>query len=468
MSDHRALTFSRLGLALALAYCGGAQAQSLQEVYDAARAYDATYLSARALADTAQYKLEQAQSLGRPNVGAAVGSTYQTTTVPSGENPANSLDPAQAAENAQTGAVPNITKINTITSTAGLKGNMALYNPANSATIEQARRQLGVFAADLETAEQDLIVRVAQAYFDVLAAQDTLSTSRANKTAIAEQLASAKRNFEVGTATITDTREAQARYDLAISQDIGADNDLRTKQVVLDQLVGRPGVTPKPLVQPVALPALPSDDIDSWVAQGEQSPLVRKARLGLDVAHLEVDKQRAAGGVTVDASGTVGVQNVHNNLGNFAAAYGAGTTRTASLGLSINYPLYTGGLVHGRVYEAMKLEEKAGTDLEFARRSVSQNTRSAFLGVQSLRAQVKALEAAESSSKLSLEATQLGYKVGVRVNIDVLNAQTQLYTTEAQLAKARYDVLVNGLKLRQANGTLRPDDVSAVNVLLAK
>ncbi|HEY4083104.1 MAG TPA: TolC family outer membrane protein [Burkholderiaceae bacterium] len=463
MSDHRALTFSRLGLALALAYCGGAQAQSLQEVYDAARAYDATYLSARALSETAQYRLQQAEALGRPTVGVGATGQYQSTSIPPGESSIG-VDP-------NTGdSIPlPVNRLNTTTLTAGLNGRMAIYNPGNTATIEQARRALGVFAADLETAEQDLIVRVAQAYFDVLAAQDTLSTSRANKTAIAEQLASAKRNFEVGTATITDTREAQARYDLAISQDIGADNDLRTKQVVLDQLVGRPGVTPKPLIQPVALPALPTDDIDSWVAQGEQSPPVRKARLGLDIAHLDVDKARAGGKLSVDMTGSLGVQNVRNNLpGELASATGAGTTRAATLGVQINYPLYTGGAVQGAVYEKLKLEEKAGTDLEFARRSVSQNTRSAFLGVQSLRAQVKALEAAESSSKLSLEATQLGYKVGVRVNIDVLNAQTQLYTTEAQLAKARYDVLVNGLKLRQANGTLRPDDVSAVNVLLAK
>jgi len=465
MFEPRALTLSRLGLALTLAFSASAQAQSLQELYDAARAYDATYLSARALAETAQYKLQQAESLARPNVGLGLSSQYQTTTVPAGENPANQVDPSSplAAD------VPSIDRLSTTTSTLGLKGNMAVYNPGNSATIEQARRQLGVFAADLETAEQDLIVRVAQAYFDVLAAKDTLSTSSANKTAIAEQLASAKRNFEVGTATITDTREAQARYDLAVSQEIGADNDLQTKQVVLDQLVGRKGVTPKPLVQPVALPALPTEDIESWVSQGEQAPAVRKARLGLDVAHLEVDKQRAAGRLSVDATGSLAVQNVRNNLpAAYAASYGAGTTRVATLGLSINLPLYTGGAVQGKVLEALKLEEKSTTDLEFARRSVTQATRSTFLGVQSLRAQVKALEAAESSSKLALEATQLGYKVGVRVNIDVLNAQTQLYTTEAQLAKARYDTLVTGLKLRQANGTLTPEDITAVNTLLAK
>ncbi|MBV8500780.1 MAG: TolC family outer membrane protein [Paucibacter sp.] len=449
MSESRALRLGQLAAALAFAFAGTAKAQSLQDVYEAARAYDASYLSARSLADTAESKLEQAESLARPSLGLGASAQYQTSSVPAGTYPVN--------------------RLNQTTTQAGLNGRMALYNPANSASIEQARRSLGVYASDLETAEQDLIVRVAQAYFDVLGAQDNLSTAQAAKKAIAEQLASAKRNFEVGTATITDTREAQARFDLSTAQEIAADNDLRTKQVVLDTLVGRKGVAPKPLLQPVALPALPNDDIEGWVSGTEEHPLVRKARLGLEIASLEYKKARAANSVTVDATGTVGVQHATNNLPSpLSASLGAGTANSATLGLSINYPLYSGGAISGREKETAKLEEKAREDLEYARRTVTQTTRSAFLGVQSLRAQVLALEAAESSSKLALEATQLGYKVGVRVNIDVLNAQTQLYTTQRDLAKARYDTLLTGLRLRQANGSLRADDVAAVNQLLAK
>jgi outer membrane protein len=130
-------------------------------------------------------------------------------------------------------------------------------------------------------------------------------------------------------------------------------------------------------------------------------------------------------------------------------------------------PLYTGGLTQNRIKETLSLEDKARNDLEAARRGVAQSTRVAFFGLQSGRAQVNALEAAESSSKLALEATQLGYKVGVRVNLDVLNAQTQLYQTQRDLARARYDVVVNGLRLRQASGQLRAADVNGVNTLLA-
>ncbi|WP_428508392.1 TolC family outer membrane protein [Roseateles sp.] len=441
-SSNPGRALSRIGMALALlmAGAGSAQAQSLQELYDAARAFDAQFLSARALADSAQYKAAQADALARPSLGLGVTAKRDET------------DP------------PKIGRVGASTLSAGLQGKYALYNPGNKLTMAQAQLGLTVAQADLESAEQDLIVRVAQAYFDVLGAQDVLGTARASKAMISEQLASAKRNFEVGTQTITDTREAQARYDLALATEIAAENDLRIKSVTLDQLVGRSGVTPKPLAVPVALPAVTPLTVDPWVAQAEEMhPLIRKARIGLDVAKLEIGKARAADGVTVDLNGTLGAQDARGS-----GAQLKGTTGTASLGVTLSLPLYTGGATQNRIKETLALEEKSRNDLDYARRAVSEGTKRAFFGVQSLTAQVKALEAAESSSKLALEATQLGYKVGVRVNLDVLNAQTQLFNTQQNLAKARYDVVMTSLRLRQASGQLKPEDVSAVNQLLAK
>jgi outer membrane protein len=441
-SSNPGRALSRIGMALALlmAGAGSAQAQSLQELYDAARAFDAQFLSARALADSAQYKAAQADALARPSLGLGVTAKRDET------------DP------------PKIGRVGASTLSAGLQGKYALYNPGNKLTIAQAQLGLTVAQADLESAEQDLIVRVAQAYFDVLGAQDVLGTARASKAMISEQLASAKRNFEVGTQTITDTREAQARYDLALATEIAAENDLRIKSVTLDQLVGRNGVTPKPLAVPVALPAVTPLTVDPWVAQADElHPLIRKARMGLDVAKLEIGKARAADGMTVDLNGTLGAQDARGS-----GAQLKGTTGTASLGVTLSLPLYTGGATQNRIKETLALEEKSRNDLDYARRAVSEGTKRAFFGVQSLTAQVKALEAAESSSKLALEATQLGYKVGVRVNLDVLNAQTQLFNTQQNLAKARYDVVMTSLRLRQASGQLKPEDVSAVNQLLAK
>ncbi len=435
-----ATPLSALAAALLLALPGLASAQSLQTLYEAARAYDATYLAARTLADSAQFKTDQAEAVANPQ--ASLRSTATR----------NQLD------------LPKLGTGGTNVVGATATGTYALFNRTNGVNINQARKALMSAQADLETAEQDLVVRLSQAYFDVLASQDALATTRANKAAITEQLASAKRNFEVGTATITDTREAQAKYDLATAQEIAAENDLRTKRIALDQLVGQINVTPRPLITPVVLPATVPAEPEAWVSKADtEHPSIRKSRLSLEVAQLEIDKARAAKMPTVDAVGTAGA-SYSNGLGVSLP----GTTKSATLGLVLNMPLFTGGNLESRIKETLSLEQKARFDLEAARRGVTQGTRVAFFNVQSGLAQVKALEAAESSTKLALEATQLGYKVGVRVNLDVLNAQTQLFTTQRDLAKARYDVLMGGLKLRQAAGQLTPADLAAVNRLLAQ
>jgi outer membrane protein len=429
-------------IALAMLAAAPAGAQSLKELYEAARAYDATYLAARAQSESAAFRAAQSDALGRPSLAATASANAART------------DP------------PNTGQVSSQTLNAALNGRYPLFNRANGVAIEQARKSLEVAKADLEAAEQDLVVRVAQAYFDVLGAQDTLNTTRANKAAITEQLASARRNFEVGTATITDTREAQARFDLATAQEIAAENDLRVKRIALDQLVGRTGVQPRPLAVPVALPPVAPANVEEWVTVADgQHPSVRRARTGLEVARLETEKARAGELPTVDAVASL---SAGDSRGSAFTSFQRGTSTTGSLGVQMNWPLYTGGSVQNRIKETLKLEEKAEQDLSAARRGVAQGTRQAFFGVQSGQAQVKALEAAEASSKLALEATQLGFRVGVRVNLDVLNAQTQLFTTQRDLAKARYDVLVGGLRLRQASGALGAADVEAVNGLLAR
>ena len=427
-------------VALAFALPGLVSAQNLLELYNAARAYDATYLAARALAESAEFRAAQAEALNLPSANVTAGATSEVIDVPTiGTGDSNTV---QAALNAR----------------------YALFNRANQSTVEQARKSLEVAKADLETVEQDLVVRVAQAYFDVLAAQDTLSATSADKTAIAEQLASAKRNFEVGTATITDTREAQARFDRGLATELAAENDLRVKRVTLDQLVGRVDVSPKPLAVPVALPAVEPLAVEPWLQRAEEGhPQLRRARLGLEVAQLEIDKARAGNAPTLDLTGSLGGQDASGR-----GASPKGFTSSASVGVQFKMPLYTGGATDARIKETLALAERSRNDVEFARRTVAENTKRAFLSLQSLGAQVRAFESAEASSKLALEATQLGYKVGVRVNLDVLNAQAQLFATQNDLAKARFDSLMVGLRLRQASGQLRPEDIAALDALLAK
>jgi outer membrane protein len=417
-----------------------AQAQSLRELYEAARLYDATVLAARAQAASAEHRVARTEALlGKPSA-TVTGSATGTVS-----------DPAKLA----TG------DIRTVQGT--LNGRLPIFNKANASSIEQSKRSLQSAAAELEAVEQGLAVRVAVAYFDVLAARDSLATTRANKAAVTETLASAKRAFEVGTATITDTREAQARFDLVSAQELAAENNLRTAQVALDTLVGRPNVQPLALAVPVALPGVMPAAVEEWVNQAEaQHPSIRIRRTLLEIAKLEIERVRAADSPTLDAVGSAGLSH---SSGKLVAL--PGVSKTASLGVQLTWPIWNSGATDAGVREAVLLEDKARNDLEATRRVVAQDTRTVFFNVNSGLAQVKALEAAEASSKLSLEAAQLAFRVGVRVNLDVLNAQTQLFQTQRDLARARYDVIVGGLRLRQASGQLTAGDVDAANRLLA-
>lgn len=421
---------------LVLGVATTAQAQSLQALLEAARAYDATYLAAKAQFDANRAKAEQARSRVLPTVGLSAEAFVNRR-----DSSLNALDDSFNNQTVKLGA------------------SHPLYRPGNQIEVEQAQRALQAAEAQLQAAEQELIVRVAQAYFDVLAAEDTLTFVRAQKAAVEQQLAAAKRNFEVGTATITDTREAQARYDLVLAQEIAADNDLRVKKLALDQLVGQSNTQPWRL-RDDALPTPTPDDVQTWVQRAvAEHPAVRAAQAQLDIAKLDVRKAQAAKGPTLDAV----AQWQWNRAPSSNPPFPYLRNQVASIGVQFNLPLYTGGALDNRIAETVALEDKARNDLEAATRNVSQATRAAFFGVQSGLGQVRALQAAEASSQLALEANQVGYQVGVRINIDVLNAQSQLYQTKAQLAKARYDVLVGQLKLRQAAGVLGADDVKPIN-----
>jgi outer membrane protein len=332
------------------------------------------------------------------------------------------------------------------------------------AGYKQGLKQAGLAQAQLKAAEQDLIVRVSQAYFEVLTAQESLAFVKAQKSAVSEQLAAAKRNFEVGTSTITDTREAQARFDLVTAQEIAAENDLRVKKLALDQSVGTNNAQPLALKAGAALNAAASGDAETWVQQATaQSPAIEQARVGLEVAQLETEKAKAGHMPTLDLTASYGGTRFRN--GNTSSRI---DNNTGTIGLAFNLPLYAGYATQNRIQETVSLEEKARNDLDAAQRTVTQATRTAFFGVQSGLGQVKALEAAEASSQSALDANKLGYQVGVRINIDVLNSQSQLFQTKRDLAKARYDVLLGQLKLRQAAGVLKAEDVQTLNGLFGR
>ncbi len=429
-----------LAAALGLCFSVNVQAQNLSQLFEAARAYDATYQSAKSQYEASLAKAAQAKALLYPTAGLSASINRSTV------------------DNTN----PNVTR-NPLSQNLTVNASQPLYRPANTAAVEQGEKSIAVAQATLGSAEQDLIVRTAQIYFDVLASIDSLAFVKAQKAAVAEQLASAKRNFEVGTSTITDTREAQARFDLVVAQEIAAENDLRVKKIALDQLVGQPNANPKTVALPLSLAAPLPADVDAWVKQSEeQHPSIKSAQLAVEVAQLETRKAEAGHKPTLDAVASYGIARSLN------IAPANNRTNTASVGLLFNLPLFAGFATQNRIKETLQLEDKARNDLEGAKRAIAQATRTAYFGVLSGQGQVKALEAAEASSQSALEANKLGYQVGVRINIDVLNSQSQLFQTKRDLAKARYDVLVGGLKLRQANGSLKAEDLAQVNNLLSK
>ncbi len=431
-----------LTLSLAAVLTGTAQAQSLVQLYEAAKGYDASFKAAQAQYQANLAKAEQAKALLRPTAG--LGATVSESDF---DNKTSTNADARYG-----------------TRTATLSASQPLFRPANLAGYRQGLKQVDVAQAQLKAAEQDLIVRVSQAYFDVLTAEESLAFVKAQKSAVSEQLAAAKRNFEVGTSTITDTREAQARYDLVTAQEIAADNDLRVKKLALDQSVGTKNAQPLALKAGANLNPTASGDAETWVQQAsEQSPAIEQARTGLEVAQLETEKAKAGHLPTLDMTASYGGTRFRN--GNLSSRI---DNNTGTIGLSFNLPLYAGSSTQNRIQETVSLEEKARNELEAAQRTVAQATRTAFFGVQSGLSQVKALEAAEASSQSALDANKLGYQVGVRINIDVLNSQSQLFQTKRDLAKARYDVLLGQLKLRQAAGVLKVEDVQSIGNLLQK
>jgi outer membrane protein len=446
-----ALRTIALGVALGVTMLGSASVQAFDLSTAARQAlqYDAAFLSAqkKAQADATL----SAQGIGRLLPAARASAGFRKTDFDvSGFS--GSPDPEFS---------------NKKSNSYGLTLTQPLFRLDTYAAYNQDQERAKAGEANFSQARSDALLRVTQAYFDVLIAQDNLSSVDAELKAIGEQLESAKRNFEVGTATITDQQEAQARFDLATAKQIAAQNDLNVKRDALSQLVGQPmPVRFLGLQENVVLRSPEPLDVARWVDQARNANFrVRAAEATARIAKHEVTRVVAAENLpSVDLVASLNRADPYRGSPGSRGDY----SDTTTIGIEITLPLFNGGIAVNRAREVMALKDKALFDLESERRSAEQNARTAFLGVLSGMSQVKAFEAAERSSKLALESNLLGYEVGVRINIDVLNAQQQLFATQRDLSKARYDTLINSLKLKSLVGTLTESDVDLVNALLAK
>ena len=412
-------------------------AYDLQQAYADALAVDPIIASAKAALRATAEKVPQARSLELPQVNTGATVNRQV------------IDPSNISTRKFTSQNYNVSL------------NYPLYRAQNIETLEQGKLAVAISEAQVASAQQDLIVRVSQAYFDVLASQDSVAVIRAQKKAISEQQQSARRNFEVGTATITDQQEADSRFDLVVFQEIAALNDLEVKRTSLATLTGKSVSQIDTLKRSVALLGPQPPNWEDWRGGARKDNYaVQQATIAVENAKREMKKQQLSNRPTFDLVGSIA--HSENPL---VSAVGI-RTNSAVLGVQFAMPLYTGGAIESRVREAAANINKSEFDLNNTQNQAELGARQSFLSLNSLVNQVHALEAAEKSSRLSLDSNLLGYQVGVRINIDVLNAQQQLFSTQRDLAKARYDLLVTSLRLKAATGSLKAEDVTGVNGLL--
>jgi outer membrane protein len=440
----RALVFV-LGAAMG-AVLPSAAAEDLLQIYRDALANDPTLASARATWQATQEAVPQARAGLLPSVTLVGNANRQNFYEKLHTDPSVSVTENFPAYNYTVSA------------------SQPLYRKQNLVALDQAKQTIGQSDYVLASVRQDLIVRVAQAYLDVLLAQFNIELTESQKAAVSENLAQAKRNFEVGTATITDTNDAQAKYDQIVAQEISTQNDLDNKLAALRAIIGRAPKELKPFGGGFA-PQLPTPNtLDAWIeAAVRDNPQVRIAQANYDIAVLEVDRQRAGHYPTVDlvASFNQGYQGGSSSTSLTSAA--AFDSRLSVIGVQLNVPLYLGGLIDSRVRQAVANLEKARQDLETARRSAQLSAQTAFNGVTSGVAQVTAFEQAVKSAQVSYDSTKLGLEVGVRTNLDVLNQQQQVFQTRFNLAQSYYNFVISGLKLKQAVGTLSDPDVDELN-----
>lgn len=439
---------SRLVLALLLGSSIPAYAGDLLEAYHAAQGNDAIFAGAVATHDASQEKLTQGRSLMLPTITATANTTYNRYNVKYLNIPPGLPFPQG--------------QFNYNSHGYGATLVQPLYREQNWALYSESELQVVQADAQFKMAQNDLALRVARAYFDVLMAQDDVELAEAQKAAISQQLQQAKRNFEVGTATITDTHEAQSRYDLVNAQEISAKSNLEIKKRMLQQLTGKSPDDLRRLGDDFKLDMPQPPDMEKWVDNAQVgSQQIAAAQAGAELADKEVDRNRGGNYPTIDL-----VATYNKNYAN-GGTFGIGSQTTMkTVGVQLTVPIFNGGADLSRWREAEANRDRAQSELDNTNRTVALQTRQAFLGVANGIAQVQALQAALTSSHSLLDSTKLGENVGVRTNLDVLNAQQQLYSTRRDLYRAEYNYLVSQLQLKAAAGVIADSDVASVNQAL--
>jgi outer membrane protein len=340
--------------------------------------------------------------------------------------------------------------------------------------LGQADKQSAQADVDYQAAQQSLMVRVAEAYFNVLASEDTLASEQAAKDAIGRQLEQAQKRFEVGLIAITDVQEAQAAYDQAVAAEILAKRTLANRNEVLRAITDE---LPTPLAKPAEeIPLLPPEpqEEDQWVETAmTQNRALISSQIGTQIAKDDISLARTGHFPSIDFVAsrsdidTEGTQTVTTTIAPLPESGTVGFDQEVdSLGVQIQVPIFSGGVTNAQVKQAVFRHRAARERQEATARNTEQQARDAYLAVISDISRVKALKQALESSRTALKATEAGYEVGTRTTVDVLNARRTLFNAETNYLRSRYDYLINGLRLKQAAGTLGAEDVARIDGLL--
>jgi len=332
-----------------------------------------------------------------------------------------------------------------------------IYHYDRFLALDQADSQIQQAQAELDAAQQDLILRVADRYFNVLAALDNLEFVQAEKISLSRQLEQAKQRFEVGLTAITDVQEAQAGYDRSVANEILAENLINNTREALREVTGEYLTELASLGESMPLVNPEPDKIEAWTEiSQEQNLQIIAAKHQLETARQEINIQNSGHLPTVDLVANHGF----NSTG---GRFGQSEIDSTSVGLELNIPLYQGGLVNSRTREARALYDQALERLEQQHRAAQRETREAFLGVISGISQVKALNQTVISSETALQATVAGFEVGTRTAVDVVASERVTLQDKRDYARARYNYILNSLRLKKAAGTLSPDDLQLIN-----
>jgi outer membrane protein len=428
---------------------GASHAIDLIGSYEKALQVDPTRLAADEAVAAGREKAKQGDAMLRPRINLQASATRlndrSSSSVPA------PLD--QIIKSDSSGTVSQM----------GLQLSQPLYDQGARADKKQLHQQTALAEIEYRHAQQDLMQRVAEAYFGVLLAQESLRVTQSEKAAVALQRDRAQARFDVGRGKVTDLQEAQARVDQVLAKEVSAQSTLASAQAQYTELTGVPAQGLAALRAFAPTPPLP-DDLQAWQARSAESNarvLVKQTELAIATA--EIGRYRLNARPTLDL---VASYTAKNQSGSLSPAIAPDGSRSAALGLQFNMPLYTGGALSSKERESLAKQRQAEHDLAGAKKDARLKVQDSYLSVKNGVARIAALEQSLKSNQTALEATTLGRDVGTRTELDVLDAQQRVYTSQLELAQARNDYLLGRVRLAMAAGELQEADLRALDAYL--